>query len=53
MREFYPEIEPFNKGKLKVSDLHEIYFEQVGNPKGQPIVFLHGGPGGGINSAVN
>ncbi len=50
MREFYPEIEPFNKGKLKVSDLHEIYFEQVGNPKGQPIVFLHGGPGGGINS---
>ncbi len=50
MREFYPEIEPFNKAKLKVSDLHEIYFEQVGNPKGQPIVFLHGGPGGGINS---
>ncbi len=50
MCEFYPEIEPFNKGKLKVSDLHEIYFEQVGNPKGQPIVFLHGGPGGGINS---
>lgn len=50
MREFYPEIEPFHKGHLKVSDLHEIYYEQVGNPKGKPIVFLHGGPGGGISS---
>ena len=50
MREFYPEIEPFQSGRLKVSDLHEIYFEQVGNPKGKPVVFLHGGPGGGIHS---
>lgn len=50
MREFYPEISPFRVGKLKVSDLHEIYFEEVGNPQGQPIVFLHGGPGGGVNA---
>jgi proline iminopeptidase len=50
MLDFYPEIEPFHKGRLKVSSLHEIYFEQVGNPKGKPILFLHGGPGGGINS---
>lgn len=50
MREFYPEILPYRVGTLKVSDLHELYFEEVGNPKGQPIVFLHGGPGGGINS---
>lgn len=45
----YPITEPFNTGRLKVSDLHEIYYEEVGNPKGSPIVFLHGGPGGGIS----
>jgi proline iminopeptidase len=50
MREFYPEVEPFNEGMLKVSDLHEIHYEQVGNPRGQPVVFLHGGPGGGIST---
>lgn len=49
MRDFYPEIEPYDKGHLKVSNLHEIYYEQVGNPQGVPIVFLHGGPGGGIS----
>jgi proline iminopeptidase len=49
MRDFYPEIEPFQTGRLKVSELHEIYYEQCGNPKGSPIVFLHGGPGGGIS----
>jgi proline iminopeptidase len=43
----YPPIEPFNTGRLKVSDLHELYFEESGNPKGKPVVFLHGGPGGG------
>ncbi len=47
--DFYPEIEPFQTGRLKVSDIHEIYYEQVGNPKGKPIIFLHGGPGGGIS----
>lgn len=49
MRDFYPPTEPFKTGKLKVSELHEIYYEQVGNPKGKPVVFLHGGPGGGIS----
>lgn len=49
MREFYPEIEPFHSDRLKVSELHELYFEQAGNPKGLPVVFLHGGPGGGIS----
>jgi proline iminopeptidase len=48
LREFYPSIEPYNKGFLKVSDIHNIYFEEVGNPAGKPIVFLHGGPGGGV-----
>ncbi|OXA64072.1 Proline iminopeptidase [Folsomia candida] len=45
----YPAIEPFFSGHLKVSDLHSIYYEQCGNKDGLPIVFLHGGPGGGIS----
>lgn len=49
MNDFFPTIEPFHKGELQVSNLHKIYFEQVGNPNGIPIVFLHGGPGGGIS----
>ncbi|QDK39175.1 prolyl aminopeptidase [Bdellovibrio sp. NC01] len=48
-REFYPEIEPYNKGFFKTSELHNLYFEEVGNPQGKPVVFLHGGPGGGIH----
>ncbi|RPJ78557.1 MAG: prolyl aminopeptidase [Alphaproteobacteria bacterium] len=48
MKELYPEIEPYCTGFLKVSDLHTIYFEEAGNPKGKPVVFLHGGPGGGL-----
>jgi proline iminopeptidase len=48
MRELYPPIEPFNTGFLKVSDLHTIYYEECGNPKGQPAVFVHGGPGSGV-----
>ena len=42
----YPSIEPYNSGFIK-SGVHEIYFEECGNPKGKPAVFLHGGPGGG------
>jgi len=49
MRDLYPEIEPYKQGRLKVSDIHEIYYEECGNPKGDPVVFLHGGPGGGIS----
>ena len=43
----FPDIEPYSSGFLRVSSLHEIYYEQVGNPEGIPILFLHGGPGGG------
>ncbi len=43
----YPSIEPFRTGRLRVSGLHELYFEESGNPAGKPVVFLHGGPGGG------
>ncbi|MBK2266899.1 prolyl aminopeptidase [Francisella philomiragia] len=44
----YPEIEPYNQEFLKVSDIHTIYFEECGNPNGKPALFIHGGPGGGI-----
>ncbi|MBA2621501.1 MAG: prolyl aminopeptidase [Acidobacteria bacterium] len=50
MKTLYPEIEPFDSGRLKVSEIHEIYYERVGNPNGIPVVFLHGGPGGGLVS---
>jgi proline iminopeptidase len=49
MRELYPSIEPYKEGMLKVSDLHTIHFEESGNPNGKPVIFLHGGPGGGID----
>jgi len=48
-REFYPAIEPFGHGMLQVDETHELYWEQSGNPDGVPVVFLHGGPGGGTN----
>ena len=44
----YPPIEPFNHGRVPVSARHSLYYEQVGNPEGKPVVFLHGGPGGGV-----
>ena len=47
MRQLYPAIEPYQSGMLQVSELHSIYYEQSGNPEGKPVVFLHGGPGGG------
>lgn len=46
----YPEITPYKTEMLKVSDIHTLNIEQCGNPKGLPVVFLHGGPGGGIHS---
>lgn len=46
-RVLYPHIEPYAQGHLEVSDLHELYYEECGNPAGKPVVFLHGGPGGG------
>lgn len=50
LKTLYPPIEPFDTGRLKVSPIHEIYYEQCGNPQGKPAVFLHGGPGGGISA---
>tara|TARA_B100000287_G_C20673216_1_gene794189 strand:- start:3373 stop:4311 length:939 start_codon:yes stop_codon:yes gene_type:complete len=47
MSSLYPPINPYNTFRLKVSKLHEIFVEESGNPNGKPIIFLHGGPGGG------
>ena len=43
----FPAFEPYQTGMLKVSDIHTIYWEASGNPKGKPVMVLHGGPGGG------
>jgi proline iminopeptidase len=47
LRGYYPPIEPHRTGRLRVSEHHDLYFEESGNPHGKPVVFLHGGPGFG------
>jgi proline iminopeptidase len=44
----FPPIEPYQNGMLPVDELHTLYWEQCGNPDGMPVLFLHGGPGGGL-----
>ena len=43
----FSEIEPYRHGMMNVDELHTIYWEECGNPNGQAVLFLHGGPGGG------
>ena len=50
MSKLFPPIQPYNEFYLKVSDTHTIFVEESGNPNGKPVIFLHGGPGGGIES---
>jgi proline iminopeptidase len=50
--DFYPSIKPYNTGFLRVSAVHELYYEESGNPRGKPVVFLHGGPGGGTDAKM-
>ncbi|MGY9002327.1 MAG: alpha/beta fold hydrolase, partial [Rhodospirillales bacterium] len=45
----FPTIEPFEHGVLDLDGRHQMYWEQSGNPKGVPVVFLHGGPGAGAS----
>ena len=45
----FPEIEPYRTGYLDASPIHQLYYEECGNPAGQPLVYLHGGPGAGIS----
>jgi len=51
LREAYPAIEPYVSGRLAVDEIHSLYWEECGNPDGSPVVFLHGGPGGGCSAA--
>jgi proline iminopeptidase len=46
-RTLYPDFQPYETGHLDVGDGHSLYWELSGNPNGKPVVFLHGGPGGG------
>ncbi|CAL1538794.1 unnamed protein product [Lymnaea stagnalis] len=48
-RNLYPITEPFDSGFLKVSEIHKLYYEQSGNKSGTPVIFVHGGPGGGTS----
>ena len=49
MRTLYPPLKPGREGMLDVGDGQQIYWEESGNPDGKPVVFLHGGPGGGTD----
>lgn len=49
LRKLYPPIQPYQQAWLPVGDRHQLYYEQSGNPNGKPVVFVHGGPGGGCS----
>ncbi|HZW59185.1 MAG TPA: prolyl aminopeptidase [Woeseiaceae bacterium] len=51
-RSLYPAIEPWHTGTLEVADGQALYYEQCGNPRGKPVVVLHGGPGAGCNAQM-
>lgn len=51
MRSLYPDIHPYAEHQFQVSDRHSIYVEESGNPNGIPVLFVHGGPGGGTAPA--
>lgn len=51
LRTLYPPIEPYESGMLDVGDGHSIYYERSGTPGAKPVVFLHGGPGGGFSAS--
>lgn len=48
--DLFPEIHPYETGYLPLSEGHSMYWEQVGNPAGKPVLFLHGGPGAGAGA---
>jgi proline iminopeptidase len=49
-QDLYPPLTPFETGTLPVAPPHLLYWEQSGNPRGLPVVFLHGGPGAGASA---
>lgn len=46
----FPAVEPLKSYHFRVSDIHQLYVEECGNPAGQPVLFLHGGPGAGLST---
>ena len=50
LRTPYPPLEPHSHGFLDVGDGNELYWEECGNPQGKPVLFVHGGPGGGCTA---
>ncbi|GLX78546.1 proline iminopeptidase [Thalassotalea insulae] len=50
MQQLFPEIEPYQSELLAVDATHQLYVEQCGNPQGQPVLFIHGGPGAGCST---
>ena len=51
MQVLYPQIKPYKRHQLTVSDLHELYLDEAGNPDGIPVLFVHGGPGGACDAS--
>ena len=47
----YPELKPYQRHSLKVSELHELYIDEAGDPDGVPVLFIHGGPGSGCDAS--
>ena len=51
-RNLYPELEAYASGWMQTDSIHEIYYEESGNPHGVPVIVLHGGPGGAVNPGM-
>lgn len=51
MRKLYPDIHPYAEHMIKVDARHSLYVEESGNAHGIPVLFVHGGPGGGTSPA--
>ena len=51
MRKQFPAIKPYDTYRLEVDNGHNLYVEECGDPKGIPVIFIHGGPGGGIRES--
>ena len=49
-RDLFPPIDPYRTGSLRLDGRHTMYWEQSGNPRGAPVLFLHGGPGAGATA---
>lgn len=51
MHVLYPEIKPYKRHQLQVSERHELYVDEAGNAQGLPVLFVHGGPGAACDSS--